>query len=65
MKKKIDLSTWDRKEHFLFFHQFEEPFHGVCVTVDVTKTYQKCKEQYEKKINEKEINEIIEKELSQ
>tara|TARA_Y100000815_G_scaffold70320_1_gene59218 strand:+ start:25306 stop:25932 length:627 start_codon:yes stop_codon:yes gene_type:complete len=45
VKKKIDLSTWDRKEHFLFFHQFEEPFHGVCVTVDVTKTYQKCKEQ--------------------
>ena len=43
MKQKIDLSTWDRADHFRFFKQFEEPFHGICVDVDVTKTYEWCK----------------------
>lgn len=41
---KIDIDNWDRKENYLFFKQFDEPFHGVCVEVDVTHTYQKAKE---------------------
>lgn len=34
--KKIDISTWKRKQHFEFFNQFEEPFFGVTWQVDMT-----------------------------
>ncbi len=44
MKKLIDLDNWNRKEHFLFFSKFEEPFFGVTVKVDCTIAYQKAKE---------------------
>lgn len=44
MKKLIDLDNWNRKEHFLFFSKFEEPFFGVTVTVDCTIAYKKAKE---------------------
>jgi chloramphenicol O-acetyltransferase type A len=43
--KTIDLSTWKRKQHFEFFSQFEEPYFGLTVTVDVTKAMQKAKQQ--------------------
>ena len=44
MKKKLDLNTWPRKDHFYFFRQFEEPFFGVCVNIDCTSAYKNCKE---------------------
>jgi chloramphenicol O-acetyltransferase type A len=44
MKQKLNLETWNRKEHFLFFKQMEEPFFGVTITVDCTKAYEKTKE---------------------
>lgn len=44
MKQKLNLETWNRKEHFLFFKQMEEPFFGVTITVDCSKAYQKSKE---------------------
>jgi len=44
MKQKLNLETWNRKEHFLFFKQMEEPFFGVTITVDCTKSYEKAKE---------------------
>ncbi len=43
MKQKLDIDTWNRKEHFLFFKQMEEPFFGVTVTVDCTKAYENAK----------------------
>lgn len=43
MKQKLNLETWNRKEHFLFFKQMEEPFFGVTITVDCTKAYEKAK----------------------
>jgi chloramphenicol O-acetyltransferase type A len=42
--QKLNLDTWNRKEHFLFFKQMEEPFFGVTVTVDCTIAYQNSKE---------------------
>ena len=36
MKQKIDLSTWNRKEHFEFFCTFEEPFFGITTQIDMT-----------------------------
>ncbi len=44
MKKLIDLDKWNRKEHFLFFSKFEEPFFGVTVKVDCTTAYKKSRE---------------------
>lgn len=43
LKQKLDLSTWNRKEHFHFFKQLAEPFFGVTVTIDCTKAYEKSK----------------------
>ena len=44
MKKQIDLAQWDRKEHFLFFSKFEEPFFGITARVDVTKAYARSRQ---------------------
>ena len=44
MKQKLNLETWNRKEHFKFFNQFEEPFFGVTVEIDCTKAYLKSKQ---------------------
>ncbi len=44
MKQKLNLETWNRKEHFLFFKQMQEPFFGITTTIDCTKAYQKSKE---------------------
>lgn len=44
MKQKLNINTWNRKEHFLFFSQMEEPFFGVTIAVDCTKAYKKAKE---------------------
>ena len=37
--KKLDLESWNRKEHFEFFSTFDEPFFGVVSEVDCTKAY--------------------------
>ncbi|PWA06572.1 chloramphenicol acetyltransferase [Flavobacterium psychrotolerans] len=44
MKTLLDIETWNRKEHYLFFKQFEEPFFGITTTIDCTKAYQKAKQ---------------------
>ena len=43
MKQKLDLNSWNRKEHFLFFKQMEEPFYGITTTIDCTQAYTKAK----------------------
>ncbi|MDA6068111.1 chloramphenicol acetyltransferase [Flavobacterium sp. AC] len=43
MKTLLDLENWNRKEHFLFFKQLEEPFFGATVEIDCTKAYQTAK----------------------
>ncbi|WP_298395548.1 chloramphenicol acetyltransferase [Flavobacterium sp.] len=43
MKQKLNLETWNRKEHFLFFKQMEEPFFGITVNLDCTQAYAKSK----------------------
>lgn len=43
VKKLLDIENWPRKEHFLFFKQFEEPFFGLTVEIDCTKAYSTAK----------------------
>lgn len=45
MKKLLDLDNWNRKEHFLFFKQMQEPFFGVTVTIDCSKAFETSKSQ--------------------
>lgn len=44
MKTLINIDHWNRKEHFLFFSKFDEPFFGVTVKVDCTIAYKHAKE---------------------
>jgi len=41
---KIDLNTWNRKDTFLFFKNFDYPKFSITVDVDVTQFYQVIKE---------------------
>jgi chloramphenicol O-acetyltransferase type A len=43
-KQKIDLDNWERRALFNFFQPFSEPYHGVCIRVDCTETYNYAKE---------------------
>jgi chloramphenicol O-acetyltransferase type A len=43
--KKINLSSWHRKEHFQFFSQCEDPFFGMVSEIRCTGALQYCKEQ--------------------
>ena len=44
MKQKLNIDTWNRKEHYLFFKQMEEPFFGITTSIDCSKAYSKAKE---------------------
>lgn len=44
MKTKIDLNKWNRKEHFLFFTEFDDPFFNLTTKIDCTSTYAFSKE---------------------
>lgn len=44
MKQKVDLESWNRKEHFEFFRQMEEPFFGLTISIDCTNAYEKAKQ---------------------
>ena len=44
MKKIINQSTWNRREHYDFFSQFDEPFHGLVANVDCTWAQHNCKQ---------------------
>jgi chloramphenicol O-acetyltransferase type A len=35
----FDIDSWERKEHFQFFKDFEEPFFGLTFNADVTGLY--------------------------
>lgn len=43
MKTCINMDSWNRREHFLFFGSFTDPFFGITVNVDFTSTYQEAK----------------------
>jgi len=44
VKQKLDIENWNRREHFYFFKQMQEPFFGVTVPIDCTKAYSKSRE---------------------
>lgn len=44
MKQRIDQATWNRREHFVFFSAFEEPFFGVVSEVDAAQARVRAQE---------------------
>lgn len=44
MKTLLDIENWNRKEHYLFFKQMDEPFFGITTTIDCTKGYETAKQ---------------------
>jgi len=45
MKRTLHIETWARREHYLFFKDFDEPFFGVNLRVDCTGAYLASKRQ--------------------
>jgi chloramphenicol O-acetyltransferase type A len=41
--EKIDTRTWERREIFDFFKDFEEPYYGISVELDCTEAYSYAK----------------------
>lgn len=41
---KININTWERKDHYLNFVQFEDPFFNICADVEVTNLKKYCGE---------------------
>ena len=41
--KYLDIENWNRKSHYHFFMEYEEPYFGVCVPIDVTIAYKNSK----------------------
>jgi len=46
VKKKINLSSWNRKSHFDFFKGFDDPFFGITVNINCRKGYENSKKQH-------------------
>lgn len=40
MVKTLDINTWNRKQHFQHFSKLKDPYFGVTIPFDVSKTYQ-------------------------
>lgn len=45
MYKVVDIENWKRKDAYLFFKDFDDPFFNVSVNVDITNLYRKCKQE--------------------
>jgi chloramphenicol O-acetyltransferase type A len=43
VKTKLNLDSWNRKEHFDYFRQFSEPFYHLNMNVECTEGFQKTR----------------------
>lgn len=43
-KKLVDISGWERKEHYAFFGNMPDPFFGLTAKADFTDCYRRAKE---------------------
>ncbi len=43
MRKQIDIRNWNRKEIYLFFKDYEEPYYGITMDLDCTEAYEYAK----------------------
>ena len=43
MGHAIDLTTWNRRQHYAHFRRYRQPFFSVCVDVDATQLWRRSK----------------------
>lgn len=43
MKHPVDIDNWNRRENYLFFRDFANPYYSVTSQVDVTEAYIRAK----------------------
>jgi len=43
MRKKIEIRNWSRREIYLFFKDYEEPYYGITMDLECTEAYQFAK----------------------
>lgn len=43
MYKHLNIENWNRREHFEFFNQCDEPLFGIVTEIDCTDAYKTCK----------------------
>ena len=41
--RRLDLTTWKRREHFAFFRGYDNPYWNLCAPVDVTRLLEHCR----------------------
>ena len=41
--KRIDIDSWNRREHYEFFGSFKSPFFGITAEVDCTRAYEEAR----------------------
>ena len=39
MRKKIDIASWDRRDLYLFFREFDEPYYGITTDLECSGAY--------------------------
>ena len=44
MTRRIDIATWKRRDHYLHFRDFSDPFFNICTDVDVSRLVQRVRE---------------------
>jgi chloramphenicol O-acetyltransferase type A len=44
MKQTLDITHWKRREHYAFYKDIDEPFHGVTVQLDCTRAFQHARD---------------------
>ena len=44
MKTKIDLNNWNRRSHFYFFKDYDNPFYNICCNIEITTLHNFCRE---------------------
>lgn len=44
MKNEVIIDNWERKEHFQFFSNYDEPFFGITTDLECTHAFTKSKE---------------------
>ena len=43
MYREFDVATWNRKDLYTFFSTYEDPFFGICTSLDITALYAYCR----------------------
>ena len=43
--KTIDLENWNRKEHYEFFLNYDNPYFGIVTEIDCTIAFDKAKQE--------------------